>query len=106
MPHREQKKYAMKIAGIFACFAILIIGTSIIYREQSLELVVVIHSLQVSFFGAVIFGVIGFFAGQVLEKSDPELAETRESHKEDLIIKNTVISDLDFNEDEEEDANE
>jgi len=60
----------MKIAGIFSCCALLIIGSVVLLKKMSFDYNTVINACGYSIFGAIIAGFFGFYIGKVLESAN------------------------------------
>jgi len=56
-----------RIAGIFFCSTLLIIGSVVLLRQMSLDYDTVVYASQFSILGAVIAGIFGFLIGRILE---------------------------------------
>lgn len=61
-------RLSAKIAGIFFCCTLLIIGTIVLLSDMSLDYNTVISACQYGLLGAVTAGTFGYLIGRVLEK--------------------------------------
>ncbi|MEI7473994.1 MAG: hypothetical protein WCK67_04375 [bacterium] len=67
MPNSKVNKVSSQLAGIFACFTMLVTGTNILFRAQSLDFDSVIYMLKISIPASFVAWCLGYATGKVFE---------------------------------------
>jgi len=58
-----------KLAAIFSCFTLLIVGTVVILNEMSLDYLTVFNAGKYGIIGAIAAGIPGYMIGKIFEKA-------------------------------------
>ena len=93
-----------KLAGIFASFSLLIVGTIILVREMSIEYESVMYAAKLSVISSIFLGALGYMIGKLLDTSLTKgmVNKVNESYKDikdpELLIDDLLIDDVSENE--------
>lgn len=58
-----------KLAAIFSCFTLLIVGTVVILNEMSFDYQTVYNAGKFGIIGAIAAGIPGYMVGKIFEKA-------------------------------------
>jgi hypothetical protein len=58
-----------KLAAIFACFTLLIVGSVVILNEMSFDYQTVFNAGKYGIVGAIVAGIPGYLIGRIFEKA-------------------------------------
>ena len=96
----------ISLALFFGSVALIILGSNILLKSTYLNLDVFFYFMKVAGGGAVVFGVIGYFMGRIIENSKIDKSiSSEEKHtlkNDDLLIKDLLVYDIGIEKKEKE----
>ena len=102
----EQKYMPVSLALFFGSVALIILGSNIMLKSTYLNLDVFFYFMKVAGGGAVVFGILGYFMGRIIENSKKDKINTQENKhtlkNDDLLIKDLLVYDIGIEKKEKE----
>lgn len=97
----------ISLALFFGSVALIILGSNILLKSNYLNLDVFFYFIKVAGGGAIVFGLIGYFMGRIIEnsKTDNNMSQ-QDKHtlkNDDLLIKDLLVYDIGIEKKEKED---
>lgn len=82
----------ISLALFFASLALLVLGVNIFIHANYFNLDVFFHFLEVALTGSIVFGVIGYFMGRIIETS--HISKNKKANQHSLKNNELLIDDL------------
>ena len=96
----------VSLALFFGSVALIILGSNIMLKSTYLNLDVFFYFMKVAGGGAVVFGILGYFMGRIIENSKKDKINTQEDkhtlNNYDLLIKDLLVYDIGIEKKEKE----
>ncbi len=101
---RRYSNLDKRFAAIFACFAILLIGSNVLIRAGSLSFEAVLHAFELCVMGGISLGLLGYIIGKIVQKPRKDIVKPVDTIKKetdkDLLIDDILLDDLNDDDDE------
>ncbi len=84
---------SINLAALLASLALVILGAKILLKANFFNLDVFFNLVAIAGSGAIVFGLLGFFIGRIIESSRPKKIK-RKADNSELLIDDLLVYDI------------